>query len=129
MRHNNIINMCKDLGWCPAHLLVGGRGQCQRDNSVMCGNIASIGELELENVRDQKWKARCAQACVKSDPPKSKQNKVNYLCDTKALIEVSNRIRPTSDSSASLCRIKQHPKPLSLLAVGTKKKTSEASLK
>ena len=34
------------------------KSQCQR------------GELEHENVRDQKWKAKCAQACVKSDPNK-----------------------------------------------------------
>ena len=101
MRHNHIINMCKDLGWCPAHLLVGGRGQCQRDNSVMCGNIASIGELE--HVRS--WECEgsemegemCTSMCQIRPPKKLFKDTVNVACDTKALIEVSNRIRPTSE--------------------------------
>ena len=37
------------------------------------------GDLNMcvvENVRDQKWKAKCAQACVKSDPKeKSTKNR------------------------------------------------------
>ena len=60
----------------------------------------------VENVRDQKRKAKCAQACVKSDPPPKKkqlkQNTVNIFCDTKTLVEVSNHIRPTSEYSKQL---------------------------
>ena len=44
----------------------------------------------------------CTSMCQIRPHPKKKKiritkNTVNYLCDTKALIEVSNRIRPTSD--------------------------------
>ena len=63
---------------------------------------AKKGNLNMcvvENVRDQKWKAKCAQACAKSDPKKKSRKKDNLFCDTKALIEVSNRIRPTSDNT------------------------------
>ena len=35
---------------------------------------------------------------LKQNPtPPQKKNTVNYYCDTKALIEASNRIRPTSE--------------------------------
>ena len=41
----------------------------------------------------------CTSMCQIRPPKKrqTKQNTVNYLCDTKALIVVSYRIRPTSD--------------------------------
>ena len=98
MKHNNIINMCEDLGWCPAHLLVGGRSHQQCHVWQHHFNMGNLNMCVVENVRDQKWKAKCAQACVKSDPQKSQTTTVNYFCDTKALIEVSYRIRPTSES-------------------------------
>ena len=36
--------------------------------------------------------------CQIRPPPKSQKTMVNLFCDTKALIEVSNRIRPSSES-------------------------------
>ena len=51
----------------------------------------------IENVRDiSKEGKMCTSMCQIRPPQKVKKNTVNYLCDTKPLIEVSNRIRPTS---------------------------------
>ena len=40
----------------------------------------------------------CTTMCQIRPPQKVKRYTVTYMCDTKTLIEVSNRIRPTSDS-------------------------------
>ena len=61
MRHNNIINMCaKTWGGAQHACLLLPKASAKKGNLNMC---------VVENVRDQKWKAKCAQACVKSDPP------------------------------------------------------------
>ena len=42
----------------------------------------------------------CTNMCQIRPPEQLFKNMVNHGCDTKALIEVSNRIRPTSEIRA-----------------------------